>query len=338
MKVIYLLLPILFCKSFYSQQRVALNSNGNTTIFSGGNPFTDAYNNATDGDTIYLPGGNITFPSVIDKKLTIFGAGHHPDSSITTQKTTLNGNITVSENADSLYIEGIHLTGTLTFTNNHKVDNVTLNRCRINTLSFLGNRTTPCENTKIMECVIDGNIFLNNAQYVEVSNSILTGTLEYAYEVGFLNCIFLYNSTSSQLSSSVVRYTANSYFANNIFMRNSYSMNILFSSSSNTFVNNAFRSVPNEGTNTFVNNYNNTDLDNFFINQTGFVFDYQHDYHLIDPITYIGNDGLEIGLYGGSFPLKTGFIPKNPHFQFKSIAPQTNSNGELNIQVTIEAQ
>jgi hypothetical protein len=52
-----------------------------------------AYNKAVNGDNIYMPGITINSEIKINKKLFIYGAGHHPDSSIITGKTIVTNNI-----------------------------------------------------------------------------------------------------------------------------------------------------------------------------------------------------------------------------------------------------
>jgi hypothetical protein len=45
-----------------------------------------------------------------------------------------------------------------------------------------------------------------------------------------------------------------------------------------------------------------------------------------------------VGIYGGLFPYKEGAVPLNPHISLKNIAPQTDVNGDLNIQLKVNAQ
>ncbi len=173
-----LIIVLLFSTcTLFAQKKVALQSNGTTTIFAGANPFTDAYNAAADGDTLYLPGGNLLFPSTIDKELFIIGAGHYPDSTTATAKTFLNGNLTISQNADNLHLEGIEVGGTINFSNNHKVDSVIIKRCKFNQLVYSGSRTTACKENEIIECVIEGEINLANAESCLISNCILAARI-----------------------------------------------------------------------------------------------------------------------------------------------------------------
>lgn len=338
MKFIIVLVTCSITSFLFGQQRVALNSNGTSTVFSGSNPFTDAYNASNHGDTIYLPGGNMPFPTTIDKQLVIIGAGHHPDSSAVTTPTVLNGNLTLAENATGTRLEGLRLTGTLYTTTNHKIDNLSFLRARFGAVHFQGDRTTPCENVNFVECIIDGAMLFYNARQVSVLNSIIGNYLYNAEELVVMNSILLFDFNSSSISAAIIQNTNNSFFTNNVFRRVNWPHNVVYNSSLNTFTNNVFASAPVEGANTFVNNYMNVDVNNFFVNQTGFVFNYSDDYNLVDATTYLGNDGIQVGVYGGAFPWKAGFIPRNPHFQFKSIPAQTDNNGQLQIEITIESQ
>lgn len=62
----------LLVSTLLGQKRVVLQSNGSTTIFGGSNAFLEAYNEAVNGDTLYLPGLQFSVPSPFDKSLVIF--------------------------------------------------------------------------------------------------------------------------------------------------------------------------------------------------------------------------------------------------------------------------
>jgi hypothetical protein len=326
----------IFLVSFSSiaQQKVALQSNGNTTIYGGANPFLDAYNAAQDGDTIYLPGGNIPFPNIIDKKLVIYGAGFHPDSTTATQKTILNGTLTIQQNADNLHLEGIEIVGTLRFSSYHQVDNIVVKRCKLGSIQYEG--YGECVNNQFQECIVVGDIQLTSIKSGLISNSFIGGRIINGMEMEISNNIFFYND--SYWGYYVINNLDNSYISNNIFMRELYANNIESSCELSTFTKNVFRANPPTGTNTFVDNYIDTDLTIFFINQSGFSFDFTHNYHLQNPSSFLGTDGNEVGVFGGFFPFKEGMLPVNPHIQYKNIAPQTNNNGELQIEIKVNAQ
>jgi hypothetical protein len=333
-------LGLTICFSFllfigHSQQKTALHSNGLTSIFSGASQFTDAYNAATDGDTIYLPGGVFnTFPN-FNKRLVIYGAGFHPDSVSVTTATVLNGGITFQASSDSSHFEGIEINGPISTSSNHKIDKLVISRCKFDGITFNGDLSTPCNNVTIKECIILGNISLNNASFCDITNNLIQERIYNGENNTILNNILFYNYGIS--SYYTINNCDNSLIANNVFLR-TFPNSVWNTTEFSTFSNNVFAMTPAFGSNTFTSNYYNVDLSTFFVNQSGNTPDFYHDYNLVNPSTYVGLDGSEVGLFGGLFPFKDGTLPENPHFQLKTIAPQTDINGDLNIQIQVGAQ
>jgi len=89
-----------------------------------------------------------------------------------------------------------------------------------------------------------------------------------------------------------------------------------------------------------INNIVNQTQSTIFVNQSGNSFSYDDDYHLQStcPGKNAGRDGTDIGIYGGASPWKEGSIPFNPHIQTLNISPVTNSSGNLNVNIQVEAQ
>jgi len=336
MKLLVTTLILFITINSIAQQKVALHSNGTTTIFGGANPFNDAYIAAQNGDTIYLPGGNLPFPGTIDKGLVIIGAGHFPDFTSATYPTVLNGSLTINGNADNLHIEGVDLTGTLTFGNNQVANNVVVRRCRLGGVTYSGSGATPCLNNQISENVIIGLLTLSNLRSSIVSNNIIQDRISGGIEIGISNNVFLLNTWGTAFPLNNVD---NSFISNNVFMRSSsYADYIHTNCDLSTFSYNIFANNPGTANNIFEYNHLFTDVTTLFVNQMGTTFNYAHDYHLINPGTYLGADGTQVGIYGGLFPFKIGSVPVNPNIQSKTIAPQTDVNGDLQIQIQVEAQ
>lgn len=328
-----LLLSITCCFVF-SQQKVALHSNGTTTIFGGSNPFTDAYNASANGDTIYLPGGNIPFPTTIDKGIVIIGAGFYPDSTTATNPTVSNAiTLLIGENADNLYMEGFEVNGAINFATSANIDNVVLKRLRFKSMSYLGTGNL-CENHIVCECVITGDVNLLNCKSSMISNCIIDGRISNGIEMGISNNLLLYNSPA--ISLYTINNVDNSYFSNNILLKPNNSL--VGSTELSTFEKNVYGFIPAVGSNTFVNNYEGVTLASIFVNYNGLLFNYSENYQLVNAPLYTGTDGSEVGIYGGFFPYKTAAVPQNPHIQTKNIAPTTDANGDLQIQIQVQAQ
>lgn len=315
------------------QQKVALVSNGITSIFSGDNPFVEAYDAAESGDTIYLPGAVLAAPPAIEKQLAIYGAGHYPDSTMATSQTIISNNIIFYDGADGSFVEGLLCNVNIDFYNNNKVDQVTLSRCRIlNHVNFNGDGSDPCEFITIKHCVIDGSVNFINATSCLFSNNILAGKINNGENNAVYNNLFLYNSYWYYPLNNL----DNSDIANNIFIKNNSYLH--YGCDLSTFSNNVFGADPTAGTNTFLNNYPNVNVPELFVNQSGATFDYAHDYHLLDPSAYLGTEGSQVGIYGGLYPYKDGAVPSNPHIVSKNIPTMTDESGMLEVSITVNAQ
>lgn len=337
MKQLTLLTILIFALpiSLMAQRVVALHSTSGASMYSSTNPFVDAYNDAVDGDTVYLPGGAFTPPSTIDKQLTIIGVGYHPDSTTATFPTLISGVVNIGENADNCHLEGIEFGYDVKTINQAAVENLIIKRCKINgNFQVAGSLTTPSTNFGIIETIFGSNVYGDNLTNSSFNNCFFTNQLIRSSSNVVKNSIFFrVGSTSSYVTSD----SQNTTYSNNIFVGSS---SYVVNGTGNIVYNNIFvHGSPNLGSSPISNgNYFNVPQVDIFVNQTGNVFDYTHDYHLQDPATYLGTDGSQVGIYGGVYPYKAGAVPFNPHIRFKNIAPQTDNNGELSIEIHVGAQ
>ncbi len=329
-KIVLILASVAITVTSYAQ-KVALHTSSGVQHFKGGTALQSAYTASSAGDTIYLSGGGFNPPANFDKHLVIFGAGHYVDSTLATGKTIINGNVTLNENADLFYIEGVEINGTAGSTTNHSVDNVTIKNCKINgTFNMPGNLSTPSANLALIGNVFVGPVYIANVENALISNCIIQGNIADANGAVISNNIILFNS------AYVLHACNNNQINNNIFVFGHYSY--LTNGATNIYKNNLFVTASlNYGTApTTIDNYEGVNPADIFVNQTGTTFNYTHDYHLQDP-TRLGTDNTQIGIYGGAFPYKEGAVPSNPHIQEQTIAP-TATNGQLNVQIKAAAQ
>lgn len=333
-----ILLGVTLVTSFIvNAQTIALHSSTGVQIFKGNTALEQAYTTAQNTDTLYLSGNSFAPPSAFDKQLMIFGAGHYVDSTLTTGKTFIDGTVTLNENADMFYLEGVEVTGNITFTNNHSVNNATIKRCKINgTFNVTGDLSNASTNLNLIGNILAQRINLENIQTALISNNIISNTFQSSNGNLINNNIimgFIWGSSMDYLFTG-----NNNTLNNNIIIWDGYNANV--AGSGNVFYNNLYvEPTPNYGTaSTSGGNYTGIDRATIFVNQTGTAFDYTNDYHLLAPTTYLGTDNSEVGIYGGTFPYKEGGVPGNPHIQIKNIAPTTDANGDLHIQIQVEAQ
>ncbi|MFD1615763.1 hypothetical protein [Gelatiniphilus marinus] len=336
-----LIIILLFSAStLFAQPKVALQSNGTTTLFDGSNAFSEAFNSSVTGDTIYLPGGSFSVPSRLDKGVAIIGAGFHPNSTVATLPTVLNGDILIDTGADGISFEGLLINNSLQKNYNLSVNNISIIRCRVNgDCNFSRNGTSSVNSSQLVafQSVFIGSINLKGMQNVLISNSIIQNHIRYSDNNTFRNNSIL--GASGSTSNHIFRSSNNNTIANTIFSTNN---STIIDGTGNIFLNNIFvHATPKLGGGSVaINNYYGVDLTTVYTNQSGNIYDYAHDYHLLPAAvgTYLGEDNSEVGIYGGMFPLKESFVPLNPHISSKTIAPTTDASGNLQIEFQVEAQ
>jgi hypothetical protein len=327
--------------NLFAQKRIVLQHNGQASVYF---VFDSLAAHLQAGDTVYFPGASYGIGTwSIDKRITIFGAGHYPDSTLATGTTYLDGHIRLKTGADNTFIQGLYLTGTIYLgsdASNQVVNNFTLSRCNIDELllSYIGAGVTTSNNIVIRENVIRSGCYGGFATGVLMANNFLHQNVRYYSNTLFKNNIIVGNYCSGGPLYSI----NNSSFQNNVFVIGYYNCggNYFLDGSTNDFQNNAFNIEVNfpYGINTGSGNWNNINPVAFFVNYNSNTFSYTQDFHLQAPATYVGTDATQIGLYGSASPYKEGAVPINPHIQAKTIAPATNTSGELNINIKVAAQ
>lgn len=336
-QLLFLLVILLAFGAQAQTKKVALHHAGTTTLFTGNNGYALAVTAAVSGDTIYLPGGYWDATS-IDKRLTIFGAGHFPDSTAATGASILTGGFYFYPGADSTLFQGIQVNGDINFTGG-LVTYITLNRCHFNRSIHYSNT----DHITYAENMIDYDIVGQNiADFMVVRNNLFTGNPYNApissivqgalIENNIFNdalCGWCGHATLEAVHASMIR--------NNIFLRTNGGF---INGSNNVFQNNGFPNIPSLGNNTVIGNYENLVPANLFVNYTSGLntYNYNDNLHLQTPAAYPGTDNTQIGLYGGAKPFKMASVPANPHIRTKAIAPNTDASGNLNVNISVGAQ
>jgi hypothetical protein len=318
---------------------------------------------AANGDYIYLPGtpGMNIGTVVVDKSVHIIGAGTEPDSTTATGATTLTGNLIFTSGASNGSVQGIFVSGNITFgttPSDQNISNFTVLRCNLTHLYLSYNGTsTATSSILVRENVLRGSVY-GGYTSTQFQNNVIQGTVNNLYGATFQNNIFLYGSYGA-----IQDYVTNSTFTNNIFHYSCfvYAYNNYYNywnSTNNFYYNNMFPGTLTYGiysnyygwsctTDPSYNqngaasyNVENVPLDSMYVNQSGNVFSYSHDFHLKPTCAgkNAGTDGTDVGIHGGASPWKEGSLPINPHIRFKNVAGTTNPNGTLNIHFKVAAQ
>lgn len=327
---IILLALVLVSATATAQLRFVVQNAGGATVYES---FASALAASQQGDTLYLPGGTFNIGNAtINKKITMIGVGHYPAYTQPTNRTELTGNINLLAGADTSQFHGFYLTGNFmwgTNTGNQMVNKITISRCNINNiyLSYASNTSTS-EQILISENVVRGAILGRNAQNVLIEKNIV-------YNISHFNNNVLINNNVVFTNDFCLDYITSCTVQNNVIVGGAGSY-LFYNSSANTVQNNLFVNTYAEGS----GNIDKQSLESIFVNYAGGAFSYGHDFQLKDtsPGKNAGTDGTDIGIYGTVVPYKEGAVPFNPHITDEDIATRTDSQGKLNVKVTVEAQ
>jgi len=339
MKQITLLLLTFFLAATHpikAQNSLLATLNHNDTIktFYGPTAYQVALDSAKHGDVITLSAGTF-FAKDIQKAVTIRGAGMGVTTN--TEPTIISGSFSINSLAnvtEKLTIEGIYHNETITFNAGHTLRNATFIKCRFKRFDAPGYRGYSnyynrggLENASFIHCYITERIKLDND-----------------CNANFLNC-YVYDPISLDGGSS--RYTFQNCVIVDVDETNVRSSiwnnSIVISKRTNTSVYETNNVVHNcVCIHDSVNVFSNIASANTFVNKVGDVFkkykgDYSDDvsFELTDAAKtkYKGNDGTEVGMYGGSFP----FDPETstPKITKFVVAPRSTADGKLSIDIEV---
>lgn len=330
--------------SMFAQTSLIATLSHGTSIFTfyGYNAFVDAYNEAEEGDCITLSSGEFE-GCMIEKALTIRGAGM--DNSVETAATQLNLNrdsksIAIKpESKKRLSFENIFIySGSTSLTSGHLRINGTSTgvefiKCRFEGFGILGGIVwfTHCKfnapfttNQKTDE---DAYFFRNSIigyEHFHVNYSDYDGALGCHY----LNCVII-----SLCSGSSDRYPE---LKNCIFIQpnsipaNTYHCVALSDVGTSKTYEDLFGDLKNS-TNKVASTAE------VFKAYTGGVSPSmdQDQYVLTDEAKtkFLGDDGTQVGIYGGSNPFTT--IPSNPRIMNFSVLTN-NEDGTLKVKLNVK--
>jgi len=332
-------------------QRIVLQGSGGPQVFE---QIDDALAAAQPNDKLYFSGGSFASSNgfVLDFPLHFIGAGIHPDSTNVTGTTTLTSITNGSDFTFTTGASGSSFTGIIfdpngdirygTSINDDDPTNMTFQRCRFIRSVRLGWHSVIADastsSSTFDECIFNYHLH-GNGGTATVTRSIFDWQ-------GAGNAVDLFRPTGLTLLNSVflgssgIGNTDGGIIANNIFMKPTPP---IWQSSGNTGSNNlvvASELFSDPGQNFGTNNITNAVLSDIFVNYEGGGYEYTDDLHLAPGSAGIGagNDGNDIGIYGSNSPYKPGAVPYNPHFVEADIAPATDGNGNLPVNIKVSAQ
>ena len=329
-----------------------LNHNDTISVYYGIDALQSAYSASVNGDVITLSSGGFNAPSIISNNITLRGAGMEQDTVNKVAPTILIGDFRVYSGKTStdnhLTIEGIWHDGTIaygykfsdgvsyplskaqfikcrfnkfryvsvnsSYEYSFRINDAKFVQCKIKEIKALGNATflncyvgNPGKayfyelykmNYECINCVVYGSLHSDNVNYSTFINSVLISSNQLDATNTVYNCVGVYTAKSEQDLFSFLPYDLS---------------NVCYREVSEVFDTKTFHA--NGST-----NYSDADT-----------------YQLLDSIRtkYLGTDGREVGMYGGALPFNPqSTLPKIKKF---SVAPQTDSEGKLKVEIEVSA-
>lgn len=317
MKKILVTLVALVCAVVgYAQQStlVATLTHGETiTSYYGTFAFQKAVEAAVDGDVVTLSGGAFNATD-IRKAITVRGAGMDGDN-----PTIISGHFKVRkpESEQLLTFEGIKFDSAFRLGEGSCIFKVNFNKCDI--LNLYGDSYTTFIST-ITNCIVRGGSIGNDEKVTMINCLIDFKSGRWEGGISIINCVF-YNSTSSH------------------FLPGSFVNSII--------INGTDRDFSTEGVYSFKNCVciGNGDLftnPDFCTNCiSGKTIEIFKNSDWKQPLTdeakneCKGDDGTEIGAYGGFLPWST--TPSYPQISKLNISNRTTSDGLLSVEVEVNS-
>lgn len=300
-----------------------LNHGGKISAFYGSNAFVEAYEVAEDGDVITLSSGAFAAPD-IKKSITVRGAGMFANMENKTEPTYFMNGVNF---AGSPKIEGVC---GKTLIAQH-AENAIITKCKFDRIST---NNTGDNGATFIQCIASQVNFENTQPYMEFSNCLL-GYVHHTFGTGvcnYKNCTIVYttdysisNITHSNLTNCIIiarnntttgDYIPSSSRATNCLIANSKSSAPFGSSEEQNWVVTDIKSImPAFSTDNF-------SPENFKLTSAA-------------TSQYLGTDGTQIGMYGGSLPFDPE--PSTPHITNLSVSSKSTSSGTISVGLRVNS-
>lgn len=317
-----------------STQVATLSHDGVVTSFTSARALQQAYKAAVDGDVITLSSGSFNAVN-FEKRITVRGAGMGikvNDSDPYIEPTMLVGDfyIKADKREDNIFkLEGILSENVVVL---QGVVGAQFSKCRFKDLSYAAGYGG-FENATFIHCVFDGKASICFNATMNFYGCYLKNTDFQAAgsHHDLINCI-LEIDNSGNLSNFG---DAGCVVKNSIYVNNKgyeYCQN----------KGNAFNSI---WTGIYNQHYSSSftfkdDLEahnNAFVPEGVTLFKEGTFFQLTDEAKqYLGDDGTEVGIYGGSLPFDP--TPTNPQITKFNVAPKTTADGKLSVDIEVNVK
>lgn len=300
-----------------------LSHSGDIKVFHGATSLKQAMEAADHGDIITLASGRYDAVN-ITKAITLRGAGMEEDSITGAFRTQIVGDFDISipdSLNEHLTMEGIYHENTITVYG--VLSNAMLQKCQFKTIGPSSDDNTVNSLTCI-HCNISNYFGLPRNCSANFINSVIQTPRNAGGNMEFTNCVILF-----QLDLINNSFLTNCFFYGwNVSYEHNNHLNdtnmATYCAGGSRWNNDPFggRGATNKS---FRNDVWNT------------LFKSNSFYELTDEAKkeYVGNDGTEIGIYGGNLPWSTRIL--SPQITKCNVASKTTADGKLSVDIEVKA-
>ena len=324
------------------QQCATLQHGDEVSVFIGTGGFTNAYNAAEDGDVITLTAGTFSFNNgYIQKSISVYGAGFENDEETGTAVTTLDGKVSIFVNEGGtkagIHLEGLYFNNDFTLRSGSLAETLkdcTFKKCYFQNTVYNGMDTL--DNVVFNQCVLMGGMNAGST-WGDAVNVIKNGYFTHCFLNGpifgynpDLSFILLDHCISNTVEYIVYGRGKKLVWTNSVFtVRNGGNTRGLTGDMS--VIKNCLARPSNyiDPTVTVENLYEDSDI---FTDEVSGDYSSTRTFELLKPNTWVGTDGSEVGLHGGTGWNKIPGIPVVKNLKLKV-------NGtKLNVTYDAEAR
>lgn len=311
-----------------SSQLATLNHKGQISTYYGATALTKAHAAAVHGDVITLSVGSFNGVN-ITKAVTIRGAGMGMDTISNALPTIINSDFTINVPAmdtANLILEGIYHNGTIRYT---QATRPMFIKCRFKDFSYQNSTNNTLTDATFMHCKIVGNSIglygsgsiINSVINYDpvIRNYTITNCIIIEDDMGMTNCtmtnciIGIYDGSLE--SSNYVSYCVS-------FCHNGDGANI-------------YDELPFNTTNFVVTKGDIFSTYDFPTNDETIYGIPDNEWFKLSEMgkSYLGNDGTEVGIYGGNMP----FDPRTtrPQITKCNVAAKSTADGKLSVDIEV---
>lgn len=324
------------------KQMATLQHGDKTSVYYGIDAFVQAYNDAADTlDVITLSSGEFNVPLYISKSIAIYGAGYEKDPVSGIERTYFNRDIILKAiwngegqlltTVNGVHIEGICSKGSLSIID-APVYKLEVVKCKFSDI-YIGVDNYDCV---IRQCYIAGTVYgrtvtpgRDKEPAVNANNLLIANSYLLSQVYGF------YSSSTLLIDHCIYKGQVGNYtfyppytFNGSIFFQGAPSGSII---TNNIFISGGNPSFDDNG-----NWFGVVNEELWAAEGEDGSYAADKDFKLKYPAKYVGNDGTEIGLHGGTYAWNK--IPSIPRITECTIDTKDAAKGTIKLSIKAETQ